>query len=93
MEKMERRDLWLEVERMAAEWSEARGATHVGIPLERLRPLWNSNHRLMEHDHQKLETLACENLLLKFELTQLKRQLEHSTHHMRVPASKRRHAG
>jgi len=75
----ERKDLWLEVERIAAEWSESLGANHPAFPLERLRPLWNSNHRLMANDHLKLETLARENMLLKFELTQLKQQLEHAT--------------
>ena len=78
-EQIERKDLWLEVERIAAEWSESFGATRLGVPLERLRPLWNSNHRLMANDHLKLETLAQENMLLKCELTQLKRQLERMT--------------
>ena len=79
MEITERKDLWLEVERIAAEWSESLGATRPAFPLERLRPLWNSNHRLMASDHLQLETLARENMLLKFELTQLKRELEHVT--------------
>jgi len=78
-ESMERKDLWLEVERIVAEWSEPLAATHPAFPLERLRPLWNSNHRLMANDHLKLETLANENMLLKFELTQLKQQLERMT--------------
>ncbi len=76
MEKIERKDLWLEVERIAAEWSESLGTERPALPLERLRPLWNSNHRLMANDHTKLEALMRENMLLKFELTQIKRQLE-----------------
>ena len=75
-EQIERKDLWLEVERIAANWSESLGVAHPTFPLERLRPLWNSNHRLMANDHQKLEALARENMLLKFELAQIKRQLE-----------------
>lgn len=76
MENIERKDLWLEVERIASDWSESLGTNHLALPLERLRPLWNSNHRLMANDHLKLETLMRENMLLKFELTQIKRQLE-----------------
>jgi regulator of replication initiation timing len=83
MEITERKDLWLEVERIAAEWSESLGAAHPAFPLERLRPLWNTNHRLMASDHLQLETLARENMLLKFELTQLKRELEHATNDAR----------
>jgi len=78
-EPPERKDLWLEVERIVAEWSAPLSVTHPPFPLERLRPLWNSNHRLMANDHLKLETLARENMLLKFELTQLRQQLERVT--------------
>ena len=77
--KTERTDLWQEVEKIVAEWSKSLNTVHPTFPLERLRPLWNSNHRLMTNDHLKLETLAHENMLLKFELTQLKQQLENAT--------------
>ena len=76
---IERKDLWLEVERIAAQWSESLGAPHPVFPLERLRPLWNSNHRLMASDHQKLEALAHENMRLKFELAKIKHLLEHGS--------------
>lgn len=77
MEQTERKDLWLEVERIAVEWSESLGVAHPAFPLERLRPLWNSNHRLMANDHKKLEMLMQENMQLKFELAQIKGQFEH----------------
>lgn len=77
MEQTERKDLWLEVERIVAEWSESLGVAHPAFPLERLRPLWNSNHRLMANDHRRLEMLMQENMQLKFELAQIKGQFEH----------------
>ncbi len=78
-EQTERKNLWLEVERITAQWSDSLGISHPPFPLERLRPLWNSNHRLMENDHQKLEALERENLRLKFELAQIKHQFEQSS--------------
>lgn len=89
---IERKDLWLEVERIAADWSQSVGATHPTFPLERLRPLWNSNHRLMTSDHQKLEALEHENMRLKFELAKTKLLLEHGNVEPTLVSTNRRRA-
>jgi len=41
-EQIQRKNLWEEVERVSTQWTASLGLDYPIIPLEKLRPLWNS---------------------------------------------------
>lgn len=74
---MQRSELWEEVERTAALWTTSIGVTYPVIPVEHLRPLWNSAAAgaMTQRDRLRYEAAMTETLLLKTQNTQLRNEV------------------
>lgn len=75
---MHRKELWEEVERTAALWTASIGVSYPVIPVEHLRPLWNSvaTGVVTQRDRLRYESAVTEALLLKTQNTQLRNEVQ-----------------
>ena len=80
-------DFWSEVEVIGRKWQESLLTGYPLIPLNDLRPLWNSavNAGGGSMERMRLESHALEVVLLKAENTRLKRELAVITRAAEIP--------
>lgn len=70
--------LWVEVERVSALWTESLGAPYPVIPLDQLRPLWNSvaAFGMSQRDRLRHDAALAESLYLKQQNVQLRNEVQ-----------------
>lgn len=75
---MQRKELWEEVERTAALWTASIGVTYPVIPVDHLRPLWNSaaSSGITQRDRLRYDAALTEAILLKVQNTQLRKEVQ-----------------
>lgn len=77
-DQMQRKELWEEVERTAALWTASIGVSYPVIPVEHLRPLWNSvaSGAVSQRDRLRYEAAVTEALLLKNQNALLRNEVQ-----------------
>lgn len=79
-QKQEIEAIWEELEFRGERWMRSWGISCLAVPLEELRPYWNSlaSRQHMPTERAELQAVKYENMLLKAELRKLKERLRRS---------------